>query len=163
MIHNSFNFTCKSTYMKSRLIFLSAIVALAMIYSCGKEQYFKSESSVKKNLKGTWDLIPIPKYMTVDTGGGSYQKERFENWVFDDNTVTITNNNGSGETGNSTYSVHTSWTKAFVTVDGVPQPLTAEHYNGEWQIVRLDNEIMAIANDHDGSTGLTQLEFKKRN
>jgi hypothetical protein len=149
--------------MKSRLIIFIALSAvIAGFYSCSKQEYFKSESGIKKDLQGTWDLIPIPRYMTVDTGTGSFQKERHENWVFTNSTVTITNNNGGGETGTSTYSVHTSWSKAEVKLDGVTSPLSPEHYNGTWQIVRLDDEILAIANDHDGSTGLTQLEFQKR-
>ena len=149
--------------MKSRLIiFTLACITGSIFYSCSKQEYFKSESGIKKALQGTWDLIPIPRYMTIDTNGGSYQVERMENWIFSGDVVTITNNNSGGETGTSPIKVHTSWSKAEVELVGVTQPLTAEHYNGKWQIVRLDDDIMSIANDHDGSTGLTQLEFQKR-
>ena len=146
--------------MKTPLIFVAAIALLFV--SCKKEQLFQSEKAIKKDLKGTWDLIPIPRYVTINTDSGTYQKERSEYWTFDDNKVYIVNNNGAGESGSSDYSIHTSWTKAEVELKGVSSPLTAEIYNGKWQIVKLDDDIMAIANDHDGSTGLTQLEFKKR-
>ena len=146
--------------MKTPLLFVAAIALLFV--SCKKEHIFQSEKAVKKDLQGTWELIPIPRYVTITTDSGTYQKERSENWTFDDTRVFITNNNGSGESGSSEYSVHTSWTKAEIELKGVSAPLTAAIYNGKWQIVKLDGDIMAIANDHDGSTGLTQLEFIKR-
>ena len=63
---------------------------------------------------------------------------------------------------NSTYSVKTSATKAEIKIDNVNAQLFNERYNGNWRIVRLDNEFLAIANDQDGTTGLMQLEFQKR-
>jgi len=146
--------------MKTPLLFVAAI-ALFFV-SCKKEQLFQSEKAIKKELQGTWDLIPIPRYVTITTDSGTYQKERTEYWTFDETNVYIVNNNGSGESGSSEYSIHTSWTKAEIELKGVSSPLTSEIYNGKWQIVKLDGDIMAIANDHDGSTGLTQLEFIKR-
>lgn len=144
--------------MKSRLLFfLATAIILSLIYSCQKQEYFKSEKGIKSELQGTWDLIPIPRYITSGPDSGS---ERHENWVFTSDIVTITTNT---ESGTSDYSVHTSWSKAEVELKGVTAPLNGGIYNGKWQIVRLDGSIMAIANDHDGSTGLTQLEFQKRN
>lgn len=149
--------------MKTKRNFFVLVLLISFsIISCNKQEYFKSESGIKKQLQGTWDLIPIPRYITITTDSGSYQKERLENWVFGESIVTITNNNGGGETGTSEFSVHTTWTKVEVELKGVTAPLTAALYNGKWQVVRLDDNILSIANDHDGSTGLTQLEFKKR-
>jgi hypothetical protein len=143
-----------------------AIIALSVFYGCNKEEYFQSEKSVKSDLQGTWNLIPIPKYTDIQVINGTdttiVKKLRVESWFFNDTHVTIENNNGSGESGESEYSVHTSWTKAELKIESVSAPLSASFYNGTWQIVRLDGDILIIAGDKDGATGLTELEFQKR-
>ena len=137
----------------STLIFLVFI----LFYSCIKQEYFKSEKEVKKDLQGTWKLIAIPKYNV----NGSVMTEHIETWTFNDTYVTILNN---GQTATSTYSVNTTISKAEINLDGITPEfvIPARHRNnGTWQIVKLDNSILSISSDRDGTSGLIQLEFQK--
>jgi hypothetical protein len=142
---------------------LSVIILIGSMFffSCKKQEYFKSESSIKKALKGTWDLIPIPRNDTnYNASHTAYTLSlHVENWTFDDSNVSIVQNNISGT---STYSVNTTISKAEFKVDGVSLPLSPDRYNGTWQIVQLDDQFLIIANDQNGSSGLVELEFQKR-
>lgn len=138
-------------------IFILSIVCLFSLNSCLKQEYFKSEKETKKDLQGSWKLIAIPKYNV----NGSTLTEHIETWTFDDTYVTILNN---GQTGTSTYSVHTTITKAEIILDKINPDFilpARTRYNGTWQIVNLDNNILIISSDNDGTSGLIQLEFQK--
>ncbi len=137
----------------STLIFLVFI----LFYSCLKQEYFKSEKEVKKDLQGTWKLIAIPKYNV----NGNLITEHIETWTFNDTYVTIVNN---GQTATSTYSVNTTISKAEIKLDGISPEFVypaRSRNNGTWQIVKLDNSILSISSDRDGTSGLVQLEFQK--
>jgi len=145
--------------MKSFTVFILSVFFIVTFNSCIKQEYFKSESEIKKELKGTWTLIPIPRYDTI--GMPATVIEHFETWTFDDSNVTIVNNN---LTSVSAYSVHTTISKAEFTLDGiVPEfvPPARVRNSGTWRIVKLDDGILSISSDKDGTTGLTQLEFRK--
>ncbi len=137
--------------MKSLKLFsiLSIFAFIFLSTGCDKEEYFKSESGIKSELKGVWNLLAIPKY---DANGIAH----IESWTFNDGTLTI-KRNGAEFTG--TYSISTSLTKVKIKVENVTvDPII---YNGSWQIVKLDGQFLIIANDHDGATGLTEYEFQK--
>lgn len=144
-------------------IFPIVIIVLTSIFinSCGKQEYFKSESGIKKQLQGTWRLIPIPKY-DYNQDGSKYEHQ--ETWTFSESQVSILNNNQSGV---SNYTVHTTIAKAEVKIENVQpiftHPARLRINTGTWQIVRLDDKFLIIANDQDGATGLTELEFEKKN
>ena len=148
--------------MKPIAIFVLSVLSLTSFNSCLKQEYFKSEKTIKKELQGTWILNPIPRYDTIHI---SPIKDstivHIETWTFDDSKVTITN---FGQTGVSTYSVNTSISKAEFDLDAITPAFTypaRSRNNGTWQIVKLDNDILSIASDKNGATGLTQLEFHK--
>lgn len=142
------------------LLLLILVFSSACFYSCKKQNLFRSEAEIKKSLLGTWNLIPIPKYDTIRNPDNSYYLSlHVENWTFTDARVDINLNTVSGS---STFTVKTSATKAEVMLEGVSLPLPPERYNGTWQIVRLDDDILSIANDKDGTSGLTQFEFTKK-
>lgn len=130
------------------------LLAGILFSSCKKENYFTSEKGIKSDLQGTWRLIPIPRF-TIDNNHDTIF--HVESWSFDNQNVTITNN---GVTGVSTYSVETSWSKAVIKIESITQ-LDGNIYNASWQIVRIDDDFLVIANDKDGTTGLTQYEFEK--
>ena len=149
--------------MKSHFaILILYILGLTSFYSCQKQEYLKSEKEIKKELQGTWILIPIPRYDTIQNPDHSLSVFiHNETWTFDDTKVTIVNNL---QVGTSTYSVHTSVSKAEVYLDGIIPELilpARPRSNGTWQIVKLDGSILSIASDRDGASGLTQLEFHK--
>jgi hypothetical protein len=142
--------------------FLALAIFLSSFYlsSCKKENLFRSESEIRKSLKGTWNLIPIPKYDTIKNPDGSYYTSlHVENWTFSDARVDIVRNT---LTGSSSFTVHTTATKAEVKLEGVTLPLEPERYNGTWQIVRLDDDILSIANDKEGTSGIIYFEFTKK-
>src|SRR5687768_4354923 len=138
--------------MKSLKTLAFILLISASIISCSKQEYMKSESGIKKELQGTWKLIPIPKY-DFRADGTKYEHE--ESWTFSDNTVSMINNS---QTASSNYTVHTSLTKAEIKIEDVQPILTyparLRINTGTWQIVRLDEEFLIIANDQDGATGL---------
>lgn len=148
--------------MKTRLLILNLFVFSLLFTSCSKNELFKSEKEVKKQLQGHWDLVSIPKYDMVS--GASVL--HIESWTFDDSRVTIVNGpQDNTQTSSSTYSVSTSLSKAEFNVDGLSPEFiipARTRNNGSWRIVRLDSDFLIIANDKDGASGLTELEFQKK-
>src|SRR4051812_13571811 len=116
--------------IRNSTIFLLLLTTF-FINSCSKQEYLKSESGIKKQLQGTWKLIPIPKYDKHPDGSNF---EHQETWTFNDNTVSILNNNQAGV---SNYTVHTSVSKAEVKIENVQPELTyparIRLNNGTWQ------------------------------
>ena len=142
---------CLSLFMLTSALFLN---------SCKKENLFRSEAEIKKSLLGTWNLIPIPKNDTIRNPDNSYYLSlHVENWSFTDAKVDINLNTISGY---STFTVNTSATKVEIKLSGVSLPLSPERYNGTWQVVRLDDDILVIANDKEGTSGILELEFEKK-
>ena len=150
--------------MKARFsLFIFSILCFFSFNSCLKQEYFKSEKEIKKDLLGTWRLVPIPRFDTIINP--DFSKTIIvhnETWTFDDVNVTILNYN---QTSVSTYSINTSISKAEFKLDGINPPFNyparIREINGTWRIVKLDGNILIVANDQDGTSGLTQLEFQK--
>lgn len=142
----------------------SIIVLITFIFnSCSKEEYFKSESGIRKELLGTWSLIPIPRFDNTPLGKAVH----FESWTFDESTVSIINGfENNTQSASSTYSIKTTITKAEIKLEDVQplfvSPARVRVLNGTWQIVQLDGDFLIIASDQDGTTGLTELEFQKK-
>lgn len=147
--------------MKRTYTLLLLVLTSFIIYSCSEEEYFKSESGIKSQLQGTWKLIPIPKY-DYNYDGSKFEHQ--ESWTFSDNQLSIINNS---QNGLSAYTINTTISKAEIKVENVQPiftpPARIRINNGTWQIVRLDDKFLIIANDQDGATGLTELEFEKKN
>jgi hypothetical protein len=150
-----FNFIVFKAVKMKKLHWLYAFtlsLVLLSFYGCDKEEYFKSESGTQKELTGSWNLIPIPKY----NPDGSLHTE---NWTFAENgNVNIEKN---GNHFSATYSISTTLTTVKIKLENTTSE--AEFYNGSWQVVKLNSKFLVIANDHDGATGLAQLEFQKGN
>ena len=118
------------------LIMTLCFVAL---FSCSKEEYFKSESGIKKQLQGSWSLIPIPR------------TNPDQNWAFNSSAKMTRSEN-----------VHTTISKAEIKIENLLVVSGQFDYNGTWQIVQLDDDFLIIANDRDGTSGIKQLEFTKK-
>ena len=150
--------------MKTRFLFLIfSLLSILTFNSCLKQEYFKSEKEIKKELLGTWQMVPIPRFDTITNPDLTKTIiVHNESWTFDDAYVTILNYN---QTSVSTYSINTSFSKAEFKLDGINPPFyypaRIREINGTWRIVKLDGNILVIANDQDGTSGLTQLEFQK--
>jgi hypothetical protein len=145
--------------MKRHFTIILLVLTSFLMNSCNKQEYFKSESGIKSQLIGTWKLIPIPKY-DYNQDGSKFVHE--ETWTFREDQVSMLNNNQAAV---SNYTVNTTMTKAEIKIENVQPVLTyparIRINTGTWQIVRLDDEFLIIANDQDGQTGLTELEFQK--
>lgn len=135
--------------MKTFRLLLSWVMLLSFVslLSCGKDEYFKSEAAVKKQLKGTWNLIPIPRTNPE------------QNWAFSDDKL---NRIESSVDHLGDFSVSTKINSASIKLQNFSQVSGQRDYNGTWDIVRLDADYLVIATDKDGSTGLTELEFQKQ-
>ncbi len=158
----NFIFTYKHYNIMKRFNTLVLLVLSAfLINSCSKEEYFKSESGIKSQLQGTWKLNAIPKY-DINQDGSKYEHQ--ESWTFDENQVSMLNNN---QNGISNYTVNTTISKAEIKIENVQPvftyPARIRINTGTWQIIKLDDKFLIIANDQDGATGLTELEFEKKN
>jgi hypothetical protein len=135
--------------------FLSWLIAVVLItgsVSCSKTEYFKSESKVKEQLNGSWNLLPIPRTAANET------------WIFSEGTVyrlKATSFDSSPvpyDTG--TYTVKTSLLKVELKIDNFRVKL--DELNANWQVVTLNDDFLVIATDHDGVSGILQREFEKR-
>lgn len=145
--------------MKANLTYFSIsllIIISATFSGCDKEEYFKSEKGTQKELQGSWNLVPIPKY-EYDLAGNKTLRQ--ESWTFDDNSHLTISKNGYVITG--AFSISTSLMKVKIKVDNLSTQ--TEFYGGTWQVVKLNKNYLIIANDHDGATGLSELEFQRLN
>jgi hypothetical protein len=131
-----------------QLTALVLVLCIAALYSCSKEEYFKSESGIKKQLQGSWNLIPIPR------------TNPDQNWAFDDNDKMTRSELGVNYVGD--FKVSTSLTKAEIKLENFLVVSGAFDYNGTWQIVQLDDDFLIIANDREGTSGIKELEFTKK-
>ncbi len=129
----------------SVLIMTLCIVAL---FSCSKEEYLKSESGIKKQLQGSWSLVPIPR------------TNPDQNWAFNNSDKMTRSQNGADFTGD--FKISTSISKADIKIENLPVVSGEFDYNGTWQIVQLDDDFLIIANDRDGTSGIKELEFTKK-
>ncbi|MBK7849932.1 MAG: hypothetical protein IPJ66_02015 [Bacteroidetes bacterium] len=132
----------------NRSLLLAALFPAFFIFSsCEKTEMFKSEKTIKKQLVGTWNRIPIPKTLPD------------MNWIFEDNGTVYLQQSGN-ETDTGAYEIKTSLTKVDLKIKNLTR---FEDYNATWQVVLLDNEVLVMANDHSGATGIKELDFQKRN
>lgn len=121
-------------------------------WSCSKTEYFKSESKVNDQLKGSWNLLPIPRTAANET------------WMFSEGTVYRLKSQSLGaeptpyDTG--TFTVETSLLKVEIKIDNFKVVL--DELNGTWQVVTLNDDFLVMATDHNGATGILQREFEKR-
>jgi hypothetical protein len=135
--------------MKRILVFF-LLLATVGFYGCEKVEMLKSEKGVEKELEGTWNLIPIPRTNPA------------EEWSFQDNTVIRRQMIGGVMTPIDTghYTVKTTLMKSYVKFEDFR--LVLSELNGEWQIVELSSNVFIIATDHDGSTGIMERDFSRK-
>lgn len=134
---------------KRSALLLALLPALLTLWSCEKTEMFKSESKIKKQLEGTWNLIPIPR-----TSPG-------EIWTFDSNGNVY--QSGSAIPNDSgTYEVNTTLMKVQLKLKNLDN-IYREHLNTTWDVVLLDENILVIATDRDGASGVMELDFQKGN
>jgi len=139
----------------SKLLFL--FLAAGLMASCEKQEYFKSESDVKKELGYSWNQI----LMSQDTNVIPY----YHMWIFKDDVLTIVLKRASDDTPFDTlignYSVRTSLTKVFVTTYNFPENDAWYWLNCEWTDVSLDNRGLVVAAEDPRAGGVKIMEFSR--
>lgn len=140
----------KMIFMKRVLVVVLLLVS-AVFCGCEKVEMLKSKKSVAEELSGNWNLIPIPRTKPA------------EEWSFRDNTVIRSQMAGGAmipiDTGR--YSIRTTIMKTYVKFEDFRRIL--DEVNGEWQIVELSSNVLIIATDHDGRTGIMERDFARKN
>ena len=133
-----------------RILILALLLITAGLSGCEKVEMLKSEKSVEKELEGTWNLIPIPRTNPA------------EEWAFRENTIIRSQMLGSVMTPIDTghYTIRTTLMKSYVKFEDFS--LVLDELNGEWQIVELSSNVFVIATDHNGATGIMELDFSRK-
>jgi hypothetical protein len=127
------------------------LLLISMVFfSCEKQEYFKSESTIKSEIGHTWHRIQI-----------SHLQSDKEYWTFSDGKLTIVDSVNhtllQGE-----YSVNTTVTKVFVTTSNFTTGGAADYDGNKWQVIQLDGSVLQIAGDSPSSGGLIQREFTRQ-
>jgi hypothetical protein len=136
--------------MKLLKLFLLLFLPALVITSCEKQEYFKSESTIKKEIEYTWHRVQI-----------SHTDSPIEYWDFKDGKISISNDtSATGLKGE--YSIKTTLTKVFVTTKDF-HSANAAHYDGtKWQIIKLDGSVLIMAGEDPQTGSLLQREFTKK-
>lgn len=119
-------------YFNSFVVFALIIAGIA----------FSSCTKMKKDkLDETWRLIRVDQDSTISW---------YELWQFEGEKVYITSRPAGGTTldtvASAEYSVKTGASKTILTM----QQSTYSLYNGDWEVLTLNKEMMVILNRTDG-------------
>jgi len=143
--------------MKSVSRLLLLLFAAGFLASCEKQEYFKSESDVKKELSYSWHQV----LMSHDTTIIPY----YHMWSFKGDVLTIIIKKASDDTPVDTlignFSVRTTLTKVFLTTSNFPESDAWYWLNTEWTDVFLDNKGLVVASEDPKAGGINELEFTR--
>jgi hypothetical protein len=135
----------------SSKIFAAFVVGCVLILSsCESNRWFQSESTLSAKIQNTWDKIKINP------------TSNSEEWTFKEGTVyrVIGPVQTPIDIDTGHYSVSTTLSKAFLTINDFNR--LADNMNGKWEILELSGGVLFIATDHNGSSGVQQLEFQEK-
>ena len=137
---------------------LPLIILLSVFFaSCEEQEYFKSESEIKKQLSYSWKQI----LMTSDTNDAPL----YEVWSFKDDQLIFrrykVTNNKMVDSLAGNFSVNTTLTKVFLTTSGFPDDNAWHQLNAEWTVVFLNNKALSMASEDSYGGGVIQREFTR--
>lgn len=135
------------------------LIAVALV-SCEKQEYFKSESQVKKDLAYSWKQVVMSR---------KYYSTKYEIWKFQEDSLIITFTNDSLMDNNFSplyvvrgkYSVKTTMTKVFINVSDFPDNQGSYYFNSEWTVVSLDSKGLVVASEDPNAGGINEREFTR--
>ena len=131
--------------------FVALVIDWVLILSsCESNRWFQSEDSLNAKIQTTWSKIRINPNSNI------------EEWTFREGTVyrVIGPVQTPIDIDTGSYSVSTTLSKAFLTMSDFNRH--QDEMNGKWEILELGGGILFIATDHDGSSGVKQLEFEEK-
>ena len=116
---------------------------VVLLTSCESNNSFRTEAGVRRQLQGSWKLVPIPR------------TEPNETWKFDNGTLTITiYKNTPAEVITGTYKVYTTLTTPYIIIEGIP-------LSGKWVVITLTDKILSMDLKTPGTNAFAQREFIK--
>jgi hypothetical protein len=141
-----------NTTMNMRKLIAPLFIMLLALTSCDNNDLLQSEEKVNTQLKGTWKKV---KASSV---------EQFENWKFENGTVTITKEMKDPDTtfvDHGNYSVTTKFSKSYVTISG----LTCEHLeywdlNRQWTVAEISGSVLYLSTTNSHGSIISR-EFVK--
>ena len=136
--------------MKSYKFFVLLFLLSAFFTGCEKQEYFKSESGIRNQLRHKWHRVQISH--TEDSP--------IEFWDFHDNKLTITGSNNASASIEGEFSVRTTLTRVFITTKNF-QNGPQSYNNAKWTVISLDSEILVIAADDPVNGSLIEREFTR--
>ncbi|CAN5444661.1 hypothetical protein BH11BAC1_BH11BAC1_16130 [soil metagenome] len=139
---------------------LLLLIFAASLAGCEKQEYFKSESAVKKELGYSWKQVVMTR---------KYYSTRYEVWQFSGDSLIIKMTSDSLTENNlppsnifrGTYTVKTTMTKVYVNVSNFPDDEGSYYFNSEWNVVSLDSKILVIASEDPKAGGINEREFTR--
>jgi len=135
------------SFKYAALLLLFSIVFM----SCEKQEYFKSESSIKKELQHQWLRSVI-----------SNSDSRNEIWEFKDGKLIITGSTNSTIPLEGEFSVKTTLSKVFITTKNFPTTAADSYDGAKWQVTYLHSGILTMAAEDPTGGGLIQREFTRQ-
>lgn len=145
--------------MKSLSKLLLFLFAAGMLASCEKQEYFQSESDVKKELGHSWNQVRMSHDTTIIPN--------YYVWIFQDDVLTMIIKKSSDDAVIDTlvgsYSVRTSLTKVFITTFNFPENDAWYWLNTEWTDVSLSSKGLVVASEDPRAGGIKELEFIRGN
>ncbi len=139
---------------------LLLLIPAGIFIGCEKQEYFKSESEIKKQLGYSWKQVVMTKK--------GYQTQ-YEVWKFHDDSLTIDftcdsllqKNLAPARIVRGTYTVHTTMTKVYVRVSNFRDDVGSYYFNSEWTVVNLDDKILVCASEDPHAGGVQEREFTR--
>ncbi len=112
---------------------VALVLSVIVLASCQKKQ--------EDRIAETWRLIRVSVDSTVTW---------YELWQFDGQNVQMVTRDANSQNldtvGSGTYTIETGLSKTFINM----KDFTATHFNGNWEVLKLNKEIMVILNTTDG-------------
>jgi hypothetical protein len=126
-----------------RLVLFSAAALLLALAGCENFDLFQSEKTLNEKIQGRWTQVRLPA------------SNPQEYWTFNNGIVyREVGNPPRYDTG--TYSISTTLDNALIDLQEFD---TLDKITAEWDIVRLNDNVLSIATDKNGDPGVTQREF----
>jgi hypothetical protein len=138
--------------MNMRKLITPLFIMLLALTGCDNNDLLQSEDKVNSQLNGRWKKV------------GASSAEQYENWKFENGTLTITKELNDPDTtliDHGTYKVTTKFSKSYVTVSGLSSDIL-EYWdlNRQWTIAEVSSSVLYLSTTNP-SGAIISREFVK--